>query len=99
MDPDAIDRDGEIPREVLDGLAALGAFGIKVPREYGGLGLTQTDYCRAALLLGSHCASTTALSPPTRASACPSRSCCSAPTTRNAGTCRAPPAARSRRSR
>ncbi|MFO1521768.1 MAG: acyl-CoA dehydrogenase family protein [Kiritimatiellia bacterium] len=61
VDPDAIDRDGEIPREVLDGLAALGAFGIKVPREYGGLGLTQTDYCRAALLLGSHCASTTAL--------------------------------------
>jgi alkylation response protein AidB-like acyl-CoA dehydrogenase len=60
-DPDAIDRDGEIPDVVIDGLAALGAFGIKIPREYGGLGLSQTNYCRAAMLLGSHCGNLTAL--------------------------------------
>src|SRR5271169_4489853 len=44
VDADAIDRDGRIPRRVLDGLAALGAFGMKIPKEYGGLGLTQHEY-------------------------------------------------------
>lgn len=61
VDPDAIDRDGEIPDEVIDGLARLGAFGIKIPARYGGLGLSQTNYSRAAMLLGSRCANLTAL--------------------------------------
>lgn len=60
-DPDAIDREGEIPDSVIEGLARLGAFGIKIPREYGGLGLSQTNYSRAAMLLGSHCGNLTAL--------------------------------------
>jgi len=60
-DPDAIDRDGEIPDEVMHGLAALGAFGIKIPKELGGLGLSQTNYSRAAMLLGGHCGNLTAL--------------------------------------
>lgn len=60
-DPDAIDREGEIPDEVLDGLARLGAFGIKIPQEYGGLGLSQTNYSRAAMVLGAHCGNLTAL--------------------------------------
>ena len=38
-DPDEIDREGEIPDAVIDGLAKLGAFGIKIPTCYGGLGL------------------------------------------------------------
>jgi len=53
VDPDEIDRIGEIPQEVIDGLAQLGAFGIKISREFGGLGLSQTNYCRAAIMLGS----------------------------------------------
>jgi alkylation response protein AidB-like acyl-CoA dehydrogenase len=61
VDPDEIDRTGEIPQPVIDELARLGAFGIKVPVEYGGLGLSQTNYCRAAMLLGSWCGNTTAL--------------------------------------
>ena len=61
VDPDEIDRTGEIPQPVIDELAALGAFGIKVPVEYGGLGLSQTNYCRAAMLLGSWCGNLTAL--------------------------------------
>jgi alkylation response protein AidB-like acyl-CoA dehydrogenase len=61
VDPDEIDRTGEIPQPVIDGLARLGAFGIKVPTEYGGLGLSQTNYCRAAILLGSWCGNLTAL--------------------------------------
>lgn len=55
VDADAIDRTGEIPPAVRQGLAKLGVYGIKVPREYGGLGFSQTTYCRACLLIGSHC--------------------------------------------
>src|ERR1700758_4582075 len=61
VDPDEIDRTGEIPQEVIDGLARMGAFGIKISPEYGGLGLSQTNYCRAGLLLGSYCGNLTAL--------------------------------------
>ena len=61
VDADEIDRTGEIPQPVIDELARLGAFGIKVPVEYGGLGLSQTNYCRAAMLLGSWCGNLTAL--------------------------------------
>jgi hypothetical protein len=61
VDPDEIDRTGEIPEAVLDALAKLGAFGIKIPSEYGGLGLSQTNYCRAAMLLGGWCGNLTAL--------------------------------------
>src|SRR5260370_5701853 len=53
VDPDEIDRTGEIPPENFKGLAELGAFGIKVPKKYGGLGLSQSNYGRAAVLLGS----------------------------------------------
>jgi len=53
VDPDEIDRTGEIPPENFAGLAAIGAFGIKVPKKYGGLGLSQFNYGRAAVLLGS----------------------------------------------
>src|ERR1700747_3203576 len=53
VDPDEIDRTGEIPPENFKGLAEMGAFGIKVPKKYGGLGLSQYNYGRAAVLLGS----------------------------------------------
>ncbi len=55
VDPDEIDRTGEIPPDVMDGLAKLGAFGIKISTDYNGLGLSQTNYSRAAMLLGSYC--------------------------------------------
>ncbi|MFC4993581.1 acyl-CoA dehydrogenase family protein [Rubritalea tangerina] len=60
-DPDTIDREGEIPDSVFHGLAQLGAFGIKIPKKYGGLGLSQTNYSRAAAVLGAHCGNLTAL--------------------------------------
>src|SRR6202171_3360722 len=53
VDPDEIDRTGEIPPDKFAGLAEIGAFGIKVPKQYGGLGLSQSNYGRAAVLLGS----------------------------------------------
>ena len=61
VDPDEIDRTGEIPQEVIDGLAQMGAFGIKISPQFGGLGLSQTNYCRAGVMLGSFCGNVTAL--------------------------------------
>jgi alkylation response protein AidB-like acyl-CoA dehydrogenase len=55
VDADLIDRTGEIPSDVRAGLARLGAYGIKVPQKYGGLGFSQTTYCRACMLTASHC--------------------------------------------
>jgi alkylation response protein AidB-like acyl-CoA dehydrogenase len=55
VDPETIDRTGEIPTDVMAGLARLGAYGIKVPVQYGGLGFSQTTYCRACQLIASHC--------------------------------------------
>ncbi|CAM2987368.1 acyl-CoA dehydrogenase family protein [Rariglobus hedericola] len=60
-DPDQIDADGEIPDALIERLARLGAFGIKIPKDYGGLGLSQTNYSRAAQLLGSVDGNLTAL--------------------------------------
>src|SRR5213596_1254837 len=61
VDPDEIDRTGEIPPGTIKELAAMGAFGIKISPGYGGLGLSQTNYCRAAILLGSYCGNLAAL--------------------------------------
>ena len=58
VDADLIDRTGEIPEEVQAGFRRLGAYGIKVPQKYGGLGFSQTTYCRACLLMASHCGNT-----------------------------------------
>jgi alkylation response protein AidB-like acyl-CoA dehydrogenase len=61
VDGDAIDRMGKIPPDVVQGLKDIGAFGIKIPREYGGLGLSQLHYTRAIELVSSVCGSTVAL--------------------------------------
>ncbi len=58
VDADLIDRTGEMPDAVMAGLARLGTYGMKVPREYGGLGFVQTTYCRACMLIASHCMNT-----------------------------------------
>ncbi|XP_053723906.1 complex I assembly factor ACAD9, mitochondrial [Synchiropus splendidus] len=46
VDSAKIDREAKIPQETLDGIKALGLFGIQVPEEYGGLGLSNTMYAR-----------------------------------------------------
>jgi len=61
IDAAEIDRTGEIPARVLERLREIGAFGIKIPREHGGLGLDQTSYNRAIERVASHCASTATL--------------------------------------
>ena len=63
VDPLQIERDAKIPDHVIDGLKQLGALGMKVPEQYGGLGLSQVYYNRAlALAASSHAAISTMLS-------------------------------------
>src|SRR5713226_8310356 len=53
VDSDAIDRDSKIPPGIVRRLAEMGAFGMKVPKEYGGLGFTQREYGEVMKLLSS----------------------------------------------
>ena len=53
VDPEAIDATGEYPPHVIDGLRKLGAFGLKIPKEYGGLGFSMLEYSKLMELLGS----------------------------------------------
>jgi alkylation response protein AidB-like acyl-CoA dehydrogenase len=63
VDPLEIEREARIPDAVVDGLKELGALGMKVPEEYGGLGLSQVHYNQALALAGTwHSALATLLS-------------------------------------
>jgi alkylation response protein AidB-like acyl-CoA dehydrogenase len=52
VDPLEIERDAKIPDPVIDGLKRIGALGMKVAEEYGGLGLSQVYYNRALAIAG-----------------------------------------------
>ncbi|HUE74629.1 MAG TPA: acyl-CoA dehydrogenase family protein [Pirellulaceae bacterium] len=58
VDPVAIDKQAEIPAEVVRGLGKLGILGACLPKSCGGLALSQTSYCRLLEVLGAHCGST-----------------------------------------
>jgi alkylation response protein AidB-like acyl-CoA dehydrogenase len=63
VDPLEIEETGKLSDEIIDGLKELGALGMKIPKEYGGLGLTQVYYNRALALAGTwHGALSTLLS-------------------------------------
>ncbi|MCU1653490.1 MAG: acyl-CoA dehydrogenase [Pseudonocardia sp.] len=53
IDSAEIERDAQIPDEVVRGLRELGAFGMKIGTEYGGVGLSQVYYNKALMLVGS----------------------------------------------
>jgi acyl-CoA dehydrogenase family protein 9 len=59
IDAAAIDRNAEIPSEVIAGLGDLGVLGMTVPVQYGGRDFSQLAYCRIMEVLGGHCAATT----------------------------------------
>ena len=61
VDSDMIDRTGEIPEAYVQELREMGAFGIKIPVEYGGLGLSYASYTRAIAMVTSKDGSITAL--------------------------------------
>jgi acyl-CoA dehydrogenase family protein 9 len=58
IDAAAIDRNAEIPTEVVAGLGRLGVLGMTAPPEYGGRGFSQLAYCRVMEVIGGHCSST-----------------------------------------
>lgn len=61
LNPDEVDKTGEIPPHVVKGLVDLGAFSMKIKPEYDGLGLSQINYNRAMHLVASYCGSTAVL--------------------------------------
>jgi acyl-CoA dehydrogenase family protein 9 len=58
IDPVSIDRNAKIPREVIDGLGELGLLSLTIPKEHGGLGLSQYAYCKAMEVIAGKCAAT-----------------------------------------
>jgi len=58
IDPDSIDRNSEIPKEVITGLGKLGVLGMTIPKEYGGLGKSQTLYCKTMEIIAARCGAT-----------------------------------------
>jgi alkylation response protein AidB-like acyl-CoA dehydrogenase len=52
VDPLQIERDARIPADVVEGLKEMGALGMKIPSDYGGLGLSQVYYNKALAMAG-----------------------------------------------
>ncbi|MFC8800130.1 acyl-CoA dehydrogenase family protein [Promicromonospora sp. NPDC057138] len=53
IDGARIEREDHIPDDTMAALRRIGAFGMKIPREYGGLGLSLVDYGRALMLIST----------------------------------------------
>ncbi|MDO5737581.1 MAG: acyl-CoA dehydrogenase family protein, partial [Propionibacteriaceae bacterium] len=53
IDASAIEREARVPDEAIKALRDVGAFGMKIPVEYGGVGLNLADYGRSLTLVGS----------------------------------------------
>ncbi|MEC7838496.1 MAG: acyl-CoA dehydrogenase family protein [Chlamydiota bacterium] len=58
INPDKIDREEKIPEEVISGLGELGVLGMTVPKQYGGLDMSQNAYCQAIEVIASRCGGT-----------------------------------------
>lgn len=58
IDAAAIDRNADIPPEVIAGLADLGVLGMTAPKEYGGRAFSQLGYCKILEVIGGHCSAT-----------------------------------------
>ncbi len=54
VDAEEIDRARQYPAQAFKALAGIGAFGMNIDKQYGGLGLSTTNYVRALELIGSH---------------------------------------------
>jgi acyl-CoA dehydrogenase len=49
---DHVEEHDEVPAEIVDDMKELGLFGISIPEEYGGIGLTMAQECEVAYELG-----------------------------------------------
>lgn len=61
MDPEEVDQSREIPQDVIKEMGRMGIFALKIPKEYGGLGFSQTNYNRLVMRVASYCGSTAVL--------------------------------------
>lgn len=61
LDPDLVDATREIPKNVIQEMARLGVFAMKIPKKYEGLGFSQANYNRTMMRVASFCASTAVL--------------------------------------
>jgi acyl-CoA dehydrogenase family protein 9 len=57
VDPAKIDEEHSIPKNVIEGMKELGLFGMIIPQEYGGIGLSSTSYARVVQEVAGHDAS------------------------------------------
>lgn len=55
---DKIDREASIPEALIKGLGDLGVLGMTIPKQYGGLGMSQYAYCRTIEIIARYCGST-----------------------------------------
>jgi alkylation response protein AidB-like acyl-CoA dehydrogenase len=53
VDSGLIERTDRIPDRVIEGLKDTGAFCIRIPKEYGGLGLSDVCYLRALMIVST----------------------------------------------
>jgi alkylation response protein AidB-like acyl-CoA dehydrogenase len=60
VDADKIDEQGEYDYSLFEGFNEIGAWGMKIPKEYGGLGFSATNYNRAIGLVATWCGSSVA---------------------------------------
>ncbi len=60
VDPVEIERTGQVPKASMKAMADAGAFGMKIEKKYGGLGLSLTNYSRALAFVGTYCKATSA---------------------------------------
>jgi alkylation response protein AidB-like acyl-CoA dehydrogenase len=58
LDPDEVDRTREIPKKIFDEFTKMKLWAMKIPKEYGGLGLSQVNYNRVVSMVSSFCGST-----------------------------------------
>ena len=58
LDPDEVDRTREVPKKVIDEFTKMKLWAMKIPKEYGGLGLSQVNYNRVVSMVSSYCGST-----------------------------------------
>lgn len=61
LDAEQVDATQTIPPEVIKGLAEMGLFVMKIPKEYHGLGLSQVNYNRVMMAVSAHCGATAVL--------------------------------------
>src|SRR2546430_15201230 len=57
LEPAEIDRQADIPRDVIDGLGRVGVLGMTAPKEYGGRGVLQMGNCKVLEESGGPCGS------------------------------------------